>query len=81
MHAGFSSVSASPAFNSLLPGSLVIFGNFRPVDDVPDRFQIVGAAILVFEIIGVLPNVHAEHRFALAAGDGLAHSRIVLVGG
>src|SRR2546426_209701 len=51
------------------------------MDDVPDCFQIIGASVLVFEIIGVFPHVHAEDRLAFAAGNDFAHQRIVLVGG
>ena len=33
-----------------------------PVHGVPPRLQIVAAAVLVFQVIGVLPDVDADHR-------------------
>ena len=36
---------------------------------------------MVFQIIGVFPNVAAEYRFTFAARDCLAHDRIVLICG
>src|SRR5881409_3501698 len=56
-----------------LPGceSLV---DLRPVDDVPPRVDVVWTAVLVLQIVRVLPDVDAEH-------DLLAfHQRAVLVG-
>src|SRR6202167_3500593 len=49
-------------------------GDGRPVHDVPPRVEVVGAAGLVLEVVGVLPDVDAEQR-DLAGGD-----RVVLVG-
>src|SRR3954452_8787078 len=46
-----------------------------PVDHVPDRGQVVGPAVLVLQVVGVLPHVDAEQR-CLALED-----RRVLVGG
>src|SRR5258708_37007610 len=34
--------------------------HFSPVDDVPPRGEVIGAAVLVLQIVGVLPNVVAE---------------------
>ena len=48
---------------------------FGPVDDVPPRVDVVGAAVLVVQVVGVLPDVDAEQR-RLAVAD-----RVVLVGG
>jgi len=31
--------------------------DFVPVDDVPPRGEVIGAAVLVLEVVGVLPNV------------------------
>src|SRR4051812_43515655 len=33
-----------------------------PVNDVPPRLQVVRAAVLVLEVVGVLPHVVAEQR-------------------
>ena len=51
----------------------VAFGDPGPVDRVPPRREIIAAAVLVVEIVGVLPHVVAEQR-PLAV-----HHRIVLV--
>ena len=45
-----------------------------PVDDVPARVEVVRAAVLVLEVVGVLPDVDAEQR-RLAGRDG-----VVLIG-
>ena len=36
--------------------------DFAPVDDVPPRGEIVGAAVLILQVIRVLPHVDAENR-------------------
>src|SRR5437868_15173498 len=54
----------------------VIFGRLGPIDDVPPSRQIVRAAILVLEVIGVLPNVAAKDRpVAFHQGVVLIESR------
>src|SRR6185436_1607052 len=47
--------------------------DLRPVDDIPPRVDVVGPAILILEVVRVLPDVDAE--------DGLlaVHHRVVLV--
>src|SRR5450755_3583926 len=40
-----------------------------PVHDVPERGDIIRPAVLVVEIIGVLPDIEAEDGLALDAGD------------
>ena len=49
-------------------------GDDVPVDDVPPRVDVVGAAVLVEQVVGVLPDVDAQQR-RLALRD-----RVVLVG-
>src|SRR6516164_2269968 len=44
-----------------------------PVDHVPPRLDVVGAAVLVLEVVGVLPHVEPEHR------PPAFHDRVVLV--
>lgn len=49
--------------------------DFFPVDDVPDGVEIIGAAVLIFQIIRVFPNVYTKD-------GGLSfRQRIVLIGG
>lgn len=50
-------------------------GYLVPVNHIPDRRQIVGAAVLVFEVVGVLPHVNAQE------GGVAFHQGRVLVGG
>jgi hypothetical protein len=33
-----------------------------PVDDLEKGFHVVGAAVLIFEVIGVLPDVYGKDR-------------------
>src|SRR5712692_3338916 len=35
--------------------------DLRPVDDVPPGVDVVGTAVLILQIVGVLPHVDAEH--------------------
>jgi hypothetical protein len=58
---------------------LKILCDFRPVHHVPKRLQIIRALVLIFQVIRVFPNIHAEDDFAFHAGDGFAHERVVLV--
>mmetsp|Transcript_32171 Transcript_32171/g.84984 ORF Transcript_32171/g.84984 Transcript_32171/m.84984 type:complete len:207 (-) Transcript_32171:278-898(-) len=57
-------------------GSAVVLANLLPIDDVPERADVLGPAVLVLEVIGVLPHVEAHD------GDqaGIVHERVVLVG-
>src|SRR5882762_9666640 len=58
-----------------LPGltGLQAFVHLGPVHDVPPGVDVVGAAILILQVVRVLPDVDAEH-------DLLAfHQRAVLV--
>ena len=59
----------------LLFGFCEALVDFGPVDDVPPGGEVVGAVVLVFEVVGVLPDVVAEDGV-----DALAE-RVVLVGG
>ncbi len=58
-----------------------VFGNFVPVDDVPECFDVGGALVLVVKIIGMFPDIEAEDGRAAAAAEVGAHERVVLVGG
>src|SRR5215213_7069356 len=59
----------SRPFRAVVPATDV-----GPVDDIPPGGEIVGATVLVLEIVGVLPHVAAQDR-TLAV-----HERAVLVG-
>ena len=45
-----------------------------PVDNLPYTFDMLGAAILIVEIIGVLPNIYSEERF-----HAVAHGIVAIV--
>src|SRR6187200_1138278 len=40
----------------------VVLGDGRPADDVPPAVEVLLAAVLVLEVVGVLPDVDAENR-------------------
>jgi len=53
----------------------VVLGHLVPVDHIPPRLEVVGALVLVLEVVGVFPDVAAEDGFSFGAGDGLAVTR------
>src|SRR5881394_633977 len=55
-------------------------GDLIPIHHVPESRYVIRAAILIVEIVGVLPYVQAQKRRAADAGGCLAHQRAVLVG-
>ncbi len=65
----------------VLLGGLHAFGDFVPVDQVPEGGDVVRSAILILEVVGVFPDVKTEQRRAANSGDGFAHQRAILVGG
>src|SRR5918994_2335017 len=87
------------AFNSREPGLYasdceraglgggVALAHLAPVHYVPPRLQVVGPAVLVGEVIGVLPHIVAEegafavHQRCVLVGLGLQRQLAVAVGG
>ena len=64
---------------NLLLGGGVARRDLGPVDDVKEGRNVVGATVLVLQVVGVLPYVEAED-----GGSGAAHAwhdGVVLVGG
>src|SRR5690606_25158779 len=59
---------------ALTPGRLVAGSHLVPVDDVPPGGDVVGAPVLILEVISVLPHIEAEE------GGIAVHDRRVLVG-
>src|ERR1700722_803367 len=58
-------------FNAeLLFGVGEVFSNLLPVNRIPPSFKIFGAPILIFQIVGVFPDVQAEESFS-AVHDGI----------
>src|SRR5437762_14036683 len=45
-------------------------GRFRPIDGVPPRGDVVGAAVLILQVIRMFPDVESENGL-LAFHDGL----------
>src|SRR4029453_666979 len=64
-----------PAGRTTLLRALQVLRDLVPVNDVPPRFQVVRAAVLIVEVVRVLPDVDAEDRRLPI------HERAVLVGG
>src|ERR1700676_3497667 len=44
----------------LLCSSVVLRGGV-PIDDVPPSLDVIGAHVLIFQVVGVLPNVNTEN--------------------
>ena len=57
-----SSSADAPRERGLLVRALVPLLNGVPVDDVPPGLEIFGPAVLVLQVVGVLPHVDAEQR-------------------
>ena len=58
---------------------LAVLTDLVPVDHVPPVADVLGPAVLVLEVVGMLPNVKAEDGEHDLIKDAL-HERIVLVG-
>lgn len=65
----------------LLQGGEVIGLGLRPIDYRPDGFEVIGAAVLIVEIIGVFPDVDAKDWGAFDSGDCFAHQGVILICG
>ena len=79
---GMKKAGLSPAFLwALCSGGRfrVEFGDVVPVHDLPPGVEVVGALVLVVEVVGVFPHVAAEDGRALDGGG--VHQRVVLVRG
>ena len=50
-----------------------------PVDQIVKRRDVIGAFVLIFQVVGVFPNVEGEQWRAELFGD-IAHKRVVLIG-
>ena len=50
------------------------FADEIPVDDILEGFEVIGSAILVFEVIGVLPDIETED------GDSAGGVGAILIG-
>lgn len=47
---------------------LETLGNRAPVDDFPDGAEVLGLAVLVLQVVGMLPGVNTQQRFQIS-GD------------
>src|SRR5690606_1785433 len=70
--------AAGAASASAGDGGLVAALDLVPVDHVVERGDVVRAAVLVLQVVGMLPHVQAQDR-GVARADAL-HERVVLVG-
>ena len=73
--AGASQPGRLKSTSDLLQRRFVAMIDLTPVHHIPKRGDVVGPAILVFQIVGVFPNVETQHRHVAM------HDRAVLVGG
>src|SRR4051794_7372258 len=55
------------------------FRDFGPINHIPESRDVIGAAVLVIQIVGVFPDVETQNWRAADAGRGLAHERAVLI--
>ena len=46
----------------LSTGTGIALADILPVGDLPDSLDVVGANILILEVVGVLPDVNSEQR-------------------
>ncbi len=65
LHITYKTPSRTPCY--LL---LKTLGDVAPVDDLPDGAEVLGLAVLVLEVVGVLPGINAHQRLEVA-GDGV----------
>mmetsp|Transcript_31628 Transcript_31628/g.54928 ORF Transcript_31628/g.54928 Transcript_31628/m.54928 type:complete len:288 (+) Transcript_31628:205-1068(+) len=59
--------------------ALIVVGHLGPVDNLPEVGHVLGAAVLVLEVVGVLPHIQAQD--GLHGVGGAFHERVILVGG
>jgi hypothetical protein len=64
----------------VLNNVLAVLRYLVPVDNVPPVGNIFGPAVLVFEVVSVLPDIQSKNREHDTICDAL-HERIILVGG
>src|SRR6266566_2068755 len=70
--------SASSRDNVSLPGSSslgIASGNLVPVDNIPPGIEVLRTAVLIFEVIGMLPHVVTQDRIETV------RQGVILVGG
>ena len=46
------------------------FAGALPVDDFPDGGEVIGAAVLVLEVVGMFPDIDAENGLPATAPVG-----------
>ena len=59
----------------------VLFGDNIPVDDFEEGCDVIWATVLVVEVVGVLPDVESEDRWATTCVCKFTHEWVVLVWG
>jgi len=65
--------------SAALSGGKILRDNV-PVDYVPESSDVVWAAILVVEVIGVLPDIESKNGLATTGPSKFSHEGVVLVG-
>src|SRR5690606_27356421 len=67
-----------PLIYRLLRSEIIFFGSI-PIYYIPECINIIGAFVLVFQIVGVLPNIKADDRRAFYFCN--VHQWIILIRG
>ena len=68
-------------FYECLLRRVVTSGNRIPIDDIPKRGNVIRTAVLIIQVVSMLPDVESENRRAADSCNRLAHQRAVLVRG
>ena len=50
-----------PSGDCLALGCCVSIGYFVPVDDIPERTDVVGSSVLIIQIVSMLPDIKTEY--------------------
>jgi hypothetical protein len=64
--------------SSSIHGRRIVCGDGVPIDNLPERLNILGAAVLVAQVVRVLPHVKAKDRNTWFS-DEASHERVLLV--
>src|SRR3989338_10050752 len=56
----------------------VQFGYSAPIDDVPERRDVIRTPVMIFQVVGMFPDIQSQNRRSPALGH--IHDRIILVG-
>lgn len=72
----FFRIRSKTSYHAIASACLLLetLGNGAPVDNVPDGAKVFGLAVLVLEVVGVLPCVDAQQRLQVASNRVLVRA-------